>query len=74
MDTRQHRIATAKMQLNEKKSKYDKSKNYVACDWCIKSEIPPATNCRTFIHRRDQLFIHVQTVHNIQYPVNLTQY
>ena len=50
----------------------DRSKHYVACAKCIDEGIPYVKGSRTnnYVHRRDQLSMHMNVVHNIEKPGN----
>ena len=64
MMSKQERIELARAELNNKESSYDKSKNYTACRLCVEHGIP-SKHTKSFLHRRDQLLIHIKTIHKI---------
>ena len=41
---------------------------------CVVSGIPHLSGCREYTHRRDQLLLHIKTVHKITYPGKAGQY
>ena len=69
------RIAVAKSQLLLKKNhSKNKAKNFIACKMCIVSGIPYLSGCREYIHRRDNLYHHMKTIHKIIDPGKASQY